>query len=97
MTAIGVVESAERIFEPTAVRERVGFRTVYPDSEIRAMFSRGPFVLTILFRQDRLVNPVWGINELKHRGVVRSAPQSIVQVTDNGAMEWVRDQLEGQP
>ena len=97
VTAVGVVESAERIYDPTAVRERVGFRTVYPDSEIRAMFARGPYVLTILFRQDRLVNPVWGINVLRHRGVVQSAPQSIVQVTNNGAMQWIRDQLEGLP
>jgi predicted nucleic acid-binding protein len=65
VTAIGVVESAERIYDPVEVRERVGFRTVYPDKVIRAMFRRGESVLTILFRHDRMVHPRWGIEELK--------------------------------
>src|ERR1019366_2944982 len=80
-TVIGVVEETFRSHDPVELRRFVGPRTVYSDDEINAMCAMGD-VLAILFRQDRCLSTVWPLSLLKENKVVKAAPQTIQQVTN---------------
>lgn len=94
VTAVGVVEGTIRTSDPTAILSYVGGRTVYSPSEIVAMCRRVGGVLTILFRQDRFVEPPWQRELLNAVGVVAGWPQTVQAVREEG-MEWVIQQLDG--
>ncbi len=92
VAAIGVAEATLRSADPAEVMAFVGRRTVYTPAEIAAMCRCVGGVLAILFRQDRFIDPGWGLDELHAHGVVRGWPQSITQVGEAGA-QWVHSQL----
>ncbi len=93
VSVIGVVEKAFRFDNPIELRAFVGPRTVYTDAEIRQLCEPSGFVLAILFRQDRVVPHPWSLEDLKQHGVVTSAPQSVQRITNEGALSWLRTQL----
>jgi hypothetical protein len=70
----------------------VGRRTVYTPDEITRMCRSTQGVLAIRFRQDRFVEPAWGLTELRLAGVLKSWPQSINELGELGKT-WVREQL----
>ena len=48
--------------------------------------------LAILFRQDRFIDPPWSLAELQQNAVLRSWPQSVTRIREEG-MAWVRSRL----
>ncbi|MBM7806773.1 GNAT superfamily N-acetyltransferase [Geodermatophilus bullaregiensis] len=96
ITAVGVVEETLRSADSVEVASFVGRRTVYTPSEIAQMCSRVGGALAILFRQDRFIEPSWGLEELQQQEVLTSWPQSITQVRERGAT-WVHQQLAARP
>lgn len=94
VTAVGVIERIVRSGDPVEIINFVGRRTVYTPEEIVGMCRSVRGVLAILFRQDRFIEPAWGIAELQRQGVVRGWPQSITRVGEGGAA-WVHQQLSG--
>ena len=72
---------------PDEIARFVGRRTVYSYAEIRAMCKRP--VLAILFRQAAVMTEPADLRELISRGVVKSAPRSIVRARKEG-LEWIR-------
>jgi hypothetical protein len=90
VTSIGVVESVE--FNLTDVREiiaKVAKRTVYSAAEISHILELGPMTV-ILFRHHFHLSPTLTLNQLKMMGVLKGAPQSIVEVAD-GAYRSIRE------
>lgn len=96
VTAVGVVEETLRSPDAVEIMSFVGRRTVYTPQEIAQMCRRVRGVLAILFRQDRFVDPPWNLTELQANSVITAWPQSITQVR-GGGVQWVHDQLAGQP
>lgn len=94
--AVGVVENTLRSADPAAVLAFVGQRTVYSAEDIRRMCGRPGGLLAILFRQDRFLEPPWSLVDLQVAGAVRSWPQSIAAVREEG-LGWVHDQLNASP
>jgi len=92
VTALGVVEAVLRSTQPEEVMTFVGRRTVYTPDEITRMCRSTRGVLAIRFRQDRFVEPAWGLTELRLAGVLKSWPQSINELGELGKT-WVREQL----
>jgi hypothetical protein len=93
VTAVGVVEHTLRSSDPNEILSIVGGRTVYSPGEVAQMCRGVRDVLVILFRQDRFINPAWGLSDLQLAGVVNRWPQSITQVHTEGA-QWVHRNLE---
>jgi hypothetical protein len=93
VSVVGVVEKAFRFDDPTELRSFVGLRTVYTDEEIRSLCEPTGSVLAILFRQDRVLPRPWSLQELEMNGVVAAAPQAIQTVAEEGALNWIRTQL----
>jgi L-amino acid N-acyltransferase YncA len=92
VTAIGVVERTLRSSDPNEILSVVGGRTVYNPDEVARMCRSVRDVLVILFRQDRFIDPAWGLTELQLAGVANGWPQSIMQVRGEGAL-WVHRHL----
>lgn len=95
VTAIGIVEKTMRSNDASEIAKFAGQRTVYSYNEI-AELARSP-VLTILFRQDRLLPIPWRLETLIGAGVLAAAPQSITQVRNEEAIRWLSDQLAASP
>jgi len=95
VTAIGVVEDALRISDPVEIAKFAGQRTVYSFREIEELAQQP--VLTILFRQDRLLEAPWPLRSLIAADVLTSAPQSITQVHNEEAIRWLSAQLAASP
>ena len=95
VTAIGVVEDALRISDPVEIAKFAGQRTVYSFREIEELAQQP--VLTILFRQDRLLETPWPLRNLIESGVLTGAPQSITQVHNEEAIRWLSAQLAASP
>ena len=83
ITSIGVVETVYLgIQDSHDITRHVGKRTVYSQAEIEEMAKKPATV--ILFRHHfHLKNPVT-LRELKASKVLAGAPQSIIQITDEG-------------
>lgn len=75
---------------PMRPTESVGGRTVYSYGEIQRQCHKE--VLTVLFRFDRRIDPVWSRDVLVNAGVMVSTPMSITSVPEAGTT-WVRSQL----
>lgn len=92
VTVVGVAEDVEVFTDPEDVRRFAGRRTVYKPDDLARMARDHGQLHTMLFRQDRLLEPVWPIRELQLRGVLNAAPQSITGVREEGR-EWVVQML----
>jgi hypothetical protein len=92
VTAIGVVERTLRTSDANEILSVVGGRTVYSPDEVALMCQSVGDVLVILFRQDRFIDPAWGLTELQLAGVTKRWPQSITQVPGEGAL-WAHRHL----
>lgn len=93
-SAVGIVEDVLRSSEAMEVMQFVGRRTVYTASEITDMARRARGVLAIRFRQDRFLEPPITLADMKMAGALRSWPQSITRVRQQG-MPWLRELLVG--
>ena len=91
VTAVGVVEDTMRSDDATGIAEFAGQRTVYSYNEIEELARQE--VLTILFRQDRLLDKPWPLDDLIGARILNAAPQSITQIHDKEAIEWINRQL----
>ncbi len=89
-TAVGVVEDILVSDRPDLIAAFVGGRTVYSYGEIQRQCHKE--VLTVLFRFDRRIDPVWSRDVLVNAGVMVSTPMSITSVPEAGTT-WVRSQL----
>lgn len=95
LIVIGVVEGAEMHTTADGVAGFVGKRTVYTFREIENMVREGP-VLAIRFREARLVAPVIPLSELKARGMLKAAPQSITSMTlTQETRSWLEQKTRG--
>ena len=93
VTAIGVVDGLLSSNDPAAIRRYVGKRTVYTDGDIQGFCADGRNVLAILFRHDRILSHVWTLTQMSSIEAFRRAPQTIQQITSEGALSWIRDTL----
>jgi len=91
-TAVGVVDAVLEDSNPEAVLRFVGRRTVYTLGDLRTMAADGKRLHAMLFRQDRLIEPAWRLRELQRARVVKSWPQSITRVGEEGT-RWVHQRL----
>lgn len=94
VTAVGVVDCTLRSRDPVAVRRFVGQRTVYTDAQIREQFTDGGEVLAVRFRHDRTLPETWSRAQLLANAVINGPPQSLQQVSNQGALTWIRQQLD---
>ncbi len=92
VNVVGVVEETLRSSDPVGVLEFTGRRTVYTPNEISAMCSYRE-VLAIRFRLDQVLDTPLSLNELVHQRVMTRSPQSIQQVKDQGAVQWLKTVL----
>lgn len=84
--AVYVVGVCEDVFvsgDPDEIAAAVGRRTVYSLDDITGLTRKGP-VLVIQFRQDRVLSDPIEREELTSAKVVRSWPQSITRVNQEG-------------
>jgi L-amino acid N-acyltransferase YncA len=88
--AIGVAEATLVSSSPSAIAHFVGRRTVYSYAEIERMAEKP--VLAILFRFARALTPPWTVDVLTANGIIKRAPQSIMQVKSE-AIPWIAKQL----
>ena len=91
VSAVGVVEESMRSDDPSEVAAFAGQRTVYSYTEIAEMTR--PSALTILFRQDRLIERGWPLDDLLAAGVLNAAPQSITKVRSKDGITWLTRRL----
>ena len=80
--------------EPDEIAARVARRTVYSDDEIRSLCRRRE-VLSVLFRQARLIQPPIPLSVAVAEGVLSGPPQSIVKA--RGGIAWLRDRVQASP
>jgi len=92
VTCLGIVEETMVSSSPDKIAGYVGKRTVYTFREIDALCARE--VLAILFRQSRILDRPISLGELKDKGVVSAAPQSIGSVPER-TLEWLQTRLDG--
>ncbi len=95
VTAIGVADGTLVSGHAPALARYVGRRTVYPYSEIEKMTKAS--VLAILFRLARVLPSAWPLDLLARAGIIRNAPQSIVQVRSSEAISWIATQIGAWP
>jgi GNAT superfamily N-acetyltransferase/predicted nucleic acid-binding protein len=88
---IGVAEKSVRSNDPQEILNLVGTRTVYSVLEIEAMCKKE--VLAILFRHAFTLEPEWTLEQLVEAAVLRSYPQSIVEVPQE-AHAWLKTKLQ---
>jgi len=92
VTTLGIAEGTIRSNNPAEIARFVGKRTVYRYEEIVGMCTPRA-VLAIQFRQVRLIRPSIKLGELQQVGILTSAPQSIVTVSEEGKA-WVQKKLQ---
>ncbi|MCP9621571.1 hypothetical protein FOH10_29405 [Nocardia otitidiscaviarum] len=92
-TVIGVAESVSACTSWKEIIGQVGTRTVYTATEIYDMTRPNRAVLVLLFRLDRILSPVWKIDDLLRVGVIKGrTPQSISKISPKG-IEWIQSKL----
>jgi GNAT superfamily N-acetyltransferase len=90
MTILGVVEDCLRGNDPRLITRYVGTRTVYTFDEILRLCEKS--TLAIKFRFVKQLNPSINIKELVINGVLKSAPQSISEISNEG-IQWIREKI----
>lgn len=93
--AAGIVESTLRSTEATELQAYVGARTVYTLRDIAEMCASGAGTLAMMFRQDRLLDPVIPLDVLIGQQVLNGPPQSITKVNSSEGRNWLIDQILG--
>ncbi len=93
VTVVGVVEDVRVSSDPEAITRFVGRRTVYTASELAAMADQSGELHAMIFRQDRILDPVWAIRTLEGMGVLNGHPQSITEAR-TGGRTWVHQELD---
>jgi hypothetical protein len=89
ITTIGIVESLKmNVLNESEALAIVSRRTVYSMSEIRNMLAKPTMVLRFRY-QFHLPKPI-GLIELRKMGVLKGAPQSILEIDDAGYCQIVR-------
>ncbi len=92
VSTAGVVEAVHLLSDPRDIVRAVGKRTLYTFDEIARMASDDDsVVLTINFRQARVLDRPLKLDELLRNGVVAAAPQSIQTIPQRGA-HWIAQQ-----
>jgi len=83
VTSLGVVESVyRRIRNTDEIVRLVGKRTVYSKDEIDELIKK-PTTVILFLHHFHLKNPLH-LTELKEMGILSSAPQSIVEINNEG-------------
>jgi GNAT superfamily N-acetyltransferase len=82
LTCVGVVERSSRETDVDEIARIVGKRTVYSYQQIEALAAKP--VLTILFRQDRILEVPIPLADLLHGQLLSSHPQSITTIKQEG-------------
>ncbi len=95
VTAVGVVEKTSVTDQVAQLLAAVGTRTVYSAEELASFCEAGP-TLAVLFRMDRRIAPPWSMRELEREAGVQRVPQSITELSPEGAA-WVRRRLAATP
>lgn len=90
VTAVGIVEGAQRSAAPDEIARYVGKRTVYSYADIQRMSPKG--VLAINFRLSTILRNPLSLDALLKGGVLKGAPQSITEVKKEG-LEWLRQTI----
>lgn len=90
VTCVGVVERTTRGNDAPEIARLVGKRTVYTYEQIRELATRP--VLSVLFRQDRVLPRPIGLAELLRRQLLSGHPQTITRVKKEG-FAWMMDQI----
>ncbi|MFH2045140.1 MAG: EVE domain-containing protein [Pseudomonadota bacterium] len=90
ITAIGAVEDTLKSSKPDEIARHVGSRTVYSFDDI-VDFCNKP-TLAIRFRYVKDINPPIRLNELKQKGFLGGAPQSIMKLRQEGVI-WIKTKL----
>lgn len=93
VTVVGVVEQVLVDTSPDSIARFVGRRTVYTVAQIEQMAAEHGELHAMLFRQDRMLEPPWGLDLLQAVGVVTAWPQSITKIRERGR-QWVHQQLD---
>jgi len=92
ISAVGIVEDVLRSQDVDELTQFVGRRTVYTPAEIQRMTRSVRGVLALRFRQDRFIEPPLSLDELQLAGALKTWPQSITRLRQEGAT-WMRDRL----
>lgn len=90
VTTTGIAEDTLVSQDASALARFVGKRTVYSYKQIEEMAQKD--VLAIRFRQARSLNVPWEFDQLRKLGIMKRAPQSIMEVSGQGA-DWIATQL----
>lgn len=77
---LGIVEKILISKNADEITRFVGKRTVYSEAEIRALAAKSDPVLAILFRYHFELPVKLGLEQLQKLGIIKSAPQSIVEI-----------------
>ena len=93
IAAAGVAESILRPTSPAETALLTFKRTVFSQQEVAELHEGRESILTLLFRHDRFLDPAWSLEELMKNCILRGAPQSIMQIKDRKAIEWVEKNL----
>ncbi|MCK4794511.1 MAG: hypothetical protein KAV87_62860 [Desulfobacteraceae bacterium] len=81
---IGITEFSSRLTTAREIARTVGKRTVYTFKDIENMCQSRPWILTIVFRQGRVFDPIISRSELEEGLVFSRPPQSIMQIRSEG-------------
>ena len=90
LVAIGVVEKVVVSSAADEIAQAVSRRTVYPMAEIQEWCAKP--VLTILFRQARVLRRHIDTAALRENGVFMAPPQAIMQIQEEGK-QWLKKQF----
>lgn len=93
IVAVGVAEKTYRTSNPSETARLTLKRTVFSQEELENLHRQEKPVLTILFRHDRFPSTPWKLAELTENKVLRSWPQSIMQVSNLEGIAWVEEKL----
>jgi rRNA-processing protein FCF1/predicted RNA-binding protein with PUA-like domain len=90
VTSIGVIESVNtKVRDAEKIIRFVGKRTVYSWDEIEE-FAKKPTTVILFLHHFHLKNPLH-LDKLKEMGVLTSAPQSIIEISDEKYLQIKRE------
>ncbi|MEX1013821.1 MAG: GNAT family N-acetyltransferase, partial [Candidatus Paceibacterota bacterium] len=92
ITTIGIAENVFVSKNTEEIARFVGRRTVYSIDEIESLCKHGE-VLSILFRQVKILKNRYTLKDLKGDKMLNGAPQSITKI-DNKVKTWLENRLK---
>jgi GNAT superfamily N-acetyltransferase len=90
LTCVGVVERSSREDDVTEIARIVGKRTVYSYQQIEELAAKP--VLTILFRQDRILEVPIPLADMVQAQLLSAHPQSITTIKEEG-FQWMMGRI----